>query len=752
MTTYPLTAASRAELDQELRVLAGQVPDDLCGHVFFNSPAGTVNNALPYPKLRPDGSHNPEYGNIIFNGDAVVIRFDLDQPGRVRVRTGLLKTPCYHADEASKFGTENYNNGLKFKPLGISRTGQLLGVRNQVNTAFTPFRFADDQPTRLTANFDAGRPYEIDPVSLTIKTPVGWNCEWPTSMPSFLEYTFPLVQTSAHPSFDPHTQEYFSVCFQKTIRNLLFDDDVEPTEANDDADDFVENAGQWLEERLAGVRLSAYELLRVVQSFASHIQSSRAADYQTPDGQRRNDRTERQLNFDLEATLKTHRDNQPHRHEAGLFPPNAVYLLRWTGLPGADLDCWNVVDADTGENLVMLQTMHQTNFSRDYIVLVDSSLKFSVDIMLNVPFPNNPALSALVRRLLAKTQEPTTPLYIIRRADLVADSDTVTARRLIVPLETVHYSIDYDNPNGRITLHTAHNCASCVAEWVRPFDTLAIDSNGRRNTPALPNTYGLMASGAMDLGRIGKFVVDGNTAQVLQQHIIAEKGFQTDPATVQAHTWAVGLNTYRGMVSADAPTAAIRHNFWQCYGLDYRLLTNFLKDLYTDYQNRIVPVDDLLEYTRHGIPFCLLRQDTDTMQFADYYLFKVNENLRSLQFVPRARTAGETVPVDEQLDGYIFCTMIIGDPNDLTADEYSREIWIFDAAELSEGPVCKLYHPDLIFSFTIHSAWLLDCQSFESGYTVPVKPDYDQVLAGFWNPDSQRKMQIFMDAYVYPHY
>ena len=750
MTTYPLTAASRAELDQELLVLAGQVPDDLCGHVFFNSPAGTVNNALPYPRLRPDGSYNPEYGNIIFNGDAVVIRFDLDVPGRVRVRTGLLKTPCYHADEASKFGTENYNNGLKFKPLGISRTGRLLGVRNQVNTAFTPFRFAPGQPTRLTANFDAGRPYEIDPVSLTIKTPVGWNREWPTSMPSFLEYTFPLVQTSAHPSFDPHTREYFSVCFQKTIRNLLFDDDVDPTEADDDADDFVETAGRWLEERLAGVRLNAYELLRVVQSFASHIQSSRADDYQTPDGQRRNDRTERQLNFDLEATLKTHRDN--HHHEAGLFPPNAVYLLRWTGQPGADMDCWNVVDADTGENLVMLQTMHQTNFSRDFIVLVDSSLKFSVDIMLNVPFPNNPALSALVRRLLAKTQEPITPLYIIRRADLVAGSDTVTARRLVVPLETVHYSVDYDNPNGRITLHTAHNCASCVAEWVRPFDTLAIDPNGRRNTPALPNTYGLMASGEMDLGRIGKFVVDGNTAQVLQQHIIAEKGFQTDPATVQAHTWAVGLNTYRGMVSADAPTATIRHNFWQCYGLDYRLLTNFVKDLYTDYQNRIVPVDDLLEYTRHGIPFCLLRQDTDTMQFADYYLFKVNENLRSLQFVPRARAAGETVPVDEQLDGYIFCTMITGDPDDLTADEYSREIWIFDAAELSEGPVCKLYHPDLVFSFTIHSAWLPDCQSFESGYTVPVKPDYDQVLAGFWNPDSQEKMQTFMDAYVYPHY
>lgn len=749
---HPLTAASRTELDQELILLAGQIPDDLSGHVFFNSPAGTVNGVLPYPKHRPDGSYNPEYGNIIFNGDAVVIRFDLDVPGRIRVKARLLKTPCYHADEATKFGTENYNNGLKFNPLGISRTGRLMGVRNQVNTAFTPFRFSAGQPTRLTANFDAGRPYEIDPVSLTVKTPVGWNHEWPTSAPALLQYTFPLVQTSAHPSFDPRTREYFSVCFQKTIQNLLFDDDAEPDDIDGDDDDFVENTIQWFEERLADVRLNSYELLRVVQSFARRMRTSRTSDHQIPEGPRLNGHSKHQLNVDMEATLQTNRATLPEDRDDDLFPPNAVYLMRWTGQPDTDLERWNVVDADTGENLVILQTMHQTNFSRDYIVLVDSSLKFAVDIMVNVPFPKNPALSAIARRLLAKTQEPSTSLYVISRADLVAGRDTVVARRLMVPLETVHYSIDYDNPNGRITLHTAHNCASCAAEWVRPFDTLAIAPDGRKNAPALPNTYGLMASGEMDLGRIGKFVIEGDTGQILRQYIIAEKGFQTDPTTVQAHTWAVGLNTYRGILSADAPVTQIRHNFWQCYGLDYRLLTNFIKDLYTDYENRIVPVADLLKYTRQGIPFCLIRQDTETMQIADYHVFAMNENLRSLQFVPRAQTANNILPVDEQINGYIFCTMIIGDATDLAADEYTREIWIFDAAKLSEGPVCRLYHPDLVFSFTIHSAWLPDCQSFESGYTVPVKPDYDDVLAGFWNPASREKMQTFMDAYVYTHY
>ena len=196
-----------------------------------------------------------------------------------------------------------------------------------------------------------------------------------------------------------------------------------------------------------------------------------------------------------------------------------------------------------------------------------------------------------------------------------------------MPLETVHYSIDYDNPNDIITLHTAHNTASCAAEWVRPYDTLAVEP-GR---PIHENTIGLMTCGEMDIGRIGKFQINGLSGDIINQEIIHSKGFEGDNiVNVKAHTWAVGLNTYRDIVSADIAVKKIRKNYWQSYGLDKRLLTNYIWSLYFKYQNRIIPADKLLEYTAHGVPFCLFRQDTDTMEIDnDFWVFEMNQNFRS---------------------------------------------------------------------------------------------------------------------------
>jgi carotenoid cleavage dioxygenase-like enzyme len=39
---------------------------------------------------------------MLFNGDAMLFRFDLDKPGRVGVKSSLLKAPCYYADYASR--------------------------------------------------------------------------------------------------------------------------------------------------------------------------------------------------------------------------------------------------------------------------------------------------------------------------------------------------------------------------------------------------------------------------------------------------------------------------------------------------------------------------------------------------------------------------------------------------------------------------------------------------------------------------
>jgi carotenoid cleavage dioxygenase-like enzyme len=723
----PFTSCSRQEVDLKLQVLAGKIPTDLQGHVYLNSPCGTVNSPTPYPKNLPNGRVNGEWGDMIFNGDAMLFRFDLDQPDTVSVKSAILRTPCYWADEATKYGTSYYDQGLYFKSMGIGRTSLKLGVRNQVNTALTPFRFAPNQPTRVTANFDVGRPFELDPVSLKLKTAIGANSEWSPEFPLIAEQVFPMIQSTAHPSFDPQTREFFTVCYQKTFGTMFFSEKMGAKLLA--AQTFILTEFNKLERTLGFLKLKAGKFVQLITRFIAHLHEKiegKSGEFHPLDVLKELDGEEPGGEFSME---------------------NAVYLLRWTGQ--GPLQRWNVLDADTGKNIVIEQCMHQTNFSRDYLVLVDSSVKFALDIMENVPFPDHPWLNEVFRKLTAKTVLPETPLYLIKRSDLKKGVANVTAKKFVIPLETVHYSVDYDNPGGRVTIHTAHNSASCAAEWVRPYDFLATDPD----QGALPNTYGLMACGELDIGRIGKFVVQGDTGKILSQQIIHEKGFAGDDVgNVKAHTWAVALNTFRDIISPDVVVNKLVYNFWQCYGLDYRMMTKFMKELYEDYVHRLIPVDDLLSYTRHGVPFCLVRQNTETMKLEDYYLFAMNQNLRSIQFVPRKRAKGERPTVHPQLDGYILCTMVNGSAQDLTADQYTREVWLFDAAKLSAGPVCKLFHPDLDYSFTIHSAWVPDCQSFDGGYSVSVRDDYEEVISHFWNADWKAEMQTFLEKNVYPHY
>ena len=107
-------------------------------------------------------------------------------------------------------------------------------------------------------------------------------------------------------------------------------------------------------------------------------------------------------------------------------------------------------------------------------MLADATFKVSLDLMFNNPFSSK-ELNDWLRTLLTMQQLPYLQLYIIKRSDLVPGNPTVTAQAIPqpIPLEAVHFSADYRNPNGQITLHLAHNSAACLAEWVRNFDHLA---------------------------------------------------------------------------------------------------------------------------------------------------------------------------------------------------------------------------------------------------------------------------------------
>ena len=720
-----LLTSTRESLDVELIVKEGKVPDDLSGFVFINSGAGTVNSGgLPYEQKLPDGSYNQEYGSPVINGDGYMFRFDLTKSGKISLKTQLLKTPCFYADLATSPYlniNDNHFADLGFKNRGLARMSMKLGTRNQLNTAITPFRQPGDKQARLLATFDAGRPFEFDPSSMHLITPIGYNKFWRAGTPPFLNNPFPMVLTSAHPVYDPETEEVFSVNFTKTTKALLSATEIFELLFEDE-----EDLERKIEERIEEwnqIESTRETIKKVNDFFYEEAESKIKKTWNLWDWLKG-------IYWKLIGSKFSNED--------------AVYLVRWKGEKNPT--AIKIVN-ENGAAIEIQHNMHQIGFTKDYVLLADTNFKFTLDVMLNNPFPNNRKIDSFLRDLLDGAQNDYSALYIIPRKDLSNVSADVKAHKVILPLETVHFSANYENPNGVITIHTAHNCCACPAEWIRYYDKRKLDG-----APIDSEQIGLIAVGEMDIGKIGKVIIDVTNRDVLESqskflHLTGDLD-KEDPGP---HTWGVGLYTYRDMLSADSNVGKIEHIFWQAYGLSDKMLTDFMFKLYEDPErNRVYTAEQMLEFTKKGAPFILQTVDTNEMKVTDYYSFPKDSMMWSLQFVPsKAKNSG----IPDSLNGYILCTVIGENQNSSNLSSYFSEIWIFKADKLHEGPVVKLHHDQLQFAFTIHSVWVQEAENVSiPSYKIDIKKDYTEQVNRIKRRRLRKKVQSLMNEKVYPHF
>jgi hypothetical protein len=330
----------------------------------------------------------------------------------------------------------------------------------------------------------------------------------------------------------------------------------------------------------------------------------------------------------------------------------------------------------------------------------------------------------------------------------VDTSQEVKAHKGVLPMETVHFSANYDNPNGILTIHTAHNCSACPAEWIRYYDTCK--SN---NEPIDPEKVGLIAVGEMDISKIGKVIIDVPNRDCLESEskFLHLTGDLDDPSDPGPHTWGIGLYTYKDMLSPDRNVGKIDHIFWQAYGLSDKMLTNFMYGLYKNpKRNRTYQAEEVLTYTKKGAPFILQTVATDSMNVIDYYSFPRETFMWSLQFVPSSAVNSD---VPESLNGYILCTVIGQVDQRNQSSGYFSEIWIFDAANLKKGPVAKLAHDELKFAFTIHSVWVAEAAEVSNpSYKINIRNDYNEQIKHIKSRRLRRKVQSLMDQNVYPHF
>ena len=703
----PLLKTSREEFEGTLNVIEGTLPKDIHGALHVSFPVGSVNSGgLPFPEKNADGTHNPEYGTPIMNGDGFLIQVDFTNSSVPRVKTKLMKTPCFYADEATKAGTEHHGL-MGFHNMGITRMSMVLGGRNQLNTATQPVKFKNQKHGSLLATYDVGRPYILDPKTMELVTPIGRASEWMTAQPPMVPWPFGLIQTSAHPAFDPITKELFTVNYSKNKQSYTH-----------------------LEQSIHHLKHNRHLFKSKLEALANEL-----SDH--PD----TDHVKSRLNHFFH-NLNDHVDGKKHNPDE---PKGDVFmnLLLWKG--DGPLTNWTLSDQH-GSKLAIYECMHQMGLTKDYIILTDCSFKFSMDMLFDNPFPESKVIERLIRRLATVRMEPFTTTYIIKRRELKPGGGLATAYRLDkpIPFETIHYSCNYSNPDGVVTLVGIHNAATCIAEWVRTFDKRALDGN-----PVDPDYYSLFAVGSMDISRIGKWKFDAENLKLLEdKSSVYEDAGKYDEENLGPNTWAISLYGYRGILSAEEPVSEIKQLWYLTDGTVKNLLTEFIYNLYKDYKHRKISLDLIKKLTEKELPFGMTRLNVETMEPEDYFQFDRNVFPRGVHFVPKKTPTPNVLP---DLDGYLVSPVQVGNST-IAPTAYSSEFWIFDAQNISKGPICKLTHPKIKFAFTLHTSWIPEINDSDQEFIIPVKSDYDEVLKNLELGLDRKFLEGFFAKNVYPHF
>lgn len=676
----------------KLIVKDGELPLDIQGHVFIVGTVGSWNSKhcsgteVVYPSS--DG-FTPMY-----NGDGAIYRFDFDKPQEgVSLTTRIAKAPCYYADIAASQLAPN----CRFENRGITRLSEKLGVRNQLNTAFLPMKFSEQESDRLLLTWDIGRPYEIDPQTLELVTPVGWNDEWRAMNPLLADipfappFPFKLIQSSAHPCFDVNTKEMFTV-----------------------------NCGRSFSTFVSQLRPLIYGFLDIIGVLKQPDKLRGVITKPIPAN----------IGKNISASFKNFVQLLHNLLQFFNIFTNFVYLVRWDG--ESRLQKWRVVQPN-GRAIKINQSMHQMGLTQDYVVLMDTAFKFLLEELLPpATTKKSLAVERVLRNLLDTPQLPDNNIYIVRRADLKPENKRVIARKVVIPRETAHFLVDYQNPDQKITIHIPHMCAWDPAEWMRDIDW------NNNNTRSLPRLLGVIV-GPMDISRLGCHVIDAESGKVVRSDLTPVNG---DGMGYAKYTWGPELYAYRENLRSQR----LEDIYWSCLGAWSELLTAHSIQMYGKYKYREVPVDEVCKLTQTGIKANLLRlhiaeldnlpAQQNRLSIQDAYEFEAGYFGTSPQFVPKV---GDK---DGSTDGYIVC-VVYHDP--INEGETGKEVWIFDAADLKSGPVCKLWHPQMNFGFTVHTTWMPKIARRTAKYNVPVREDYQDVVS-----QQPEYIQNLFNDWVYP--
>ncbi|RLV59310.1 hypothetical protein D5018_12910 [Parashewanella curva] len=658
------------------------LPDDLIGSVFIVSAVGSVSSATTKENNKvvlpcEDG------GTALFNGDGMIYRLSFNS-GKAELTTRIAATPSYYADQISFQYKDSYSKLIPWANLGLGRVSPILGMLKQASTAFVPLRFPDSDTERLLITNDVMRPFEVDPISLKLISPVGKNSDWTPLLDKYPLNLMPfsMLMSTAHPAFDPTTGELFVTNTQVSFDNFMKDKIK---------NDFKERASKVIAHKHYPVMelfMAAFEkLLGLLDAF--------------------------------------HLDGY-----------NGVKLHRWNG-NSIGVDSFDVVD-ENGRPIVIQQSTHMMGITEHHILFADTAFKISLLDALPSQFftedyspfsddfktQHEPKFVAeciakfkqVVRVVFTYPQSSDTHLYVINRDQFQKiNSSSVVAKKITVAGEMVHFVVDYQqSSDNKLVLHAGMSYASDPAEFIHSVDRSMFSGD------SMKAESGMLIAG-MDINSPAVIVVDVDAQTADKVDLSLDDSKQYTPV--------LGLYAYRDTY----PVKQFQHIYWFGAPLWNNTLPQIMDELYGNYPNRRQSKEAMLELIANESPAmvnkisidkCALHTWLETgerpesvLTVADSYSCPDGYLVTSPTYVPKVDASK-----NEIAGGYLVCCAIFSDHyrSDDTDDDWSSntEFWFFDADNLSAGPQYKMSHPQLNMGFPLHTTWLKQLETQQRNYDV----------------------------------
>ncbi len=380
-----------------------------------------------------------------------------------------------------------------------------------------------------------------------------------------------------------------------------------------------------------------------------------------------------------------------------------IRLIRWD-MAGA-FEHWNIIDRK-GKNAYIAATSHSLGVTRNHILIFQTAA-----------FVEN---SRIMGFKSVTPQNHTTPVWIIRKADLVEGHDTVIADYLELDFDTSDIMCNYDDWGDEITLYGQYLGAMDKSE--QQFNWERLQFGGRVSSeiagcPVAP----------VDVGGLVRARIKVHPTSVEEIH--ADFTVTRDENTM----WDLNDPAYRGHFQFPE---TFEHIYWAAIGYRPQHLVKRVADAYEDYPNRVYRNNTL---PKREIPSALIHIDCRTMNVADQYIFPEDCVMRTPQFMNRP---GSTA----QDDGYIFTAVVRKYPTGQSS--IGKEIWIFDAQYLSQGPICILASRDLNFATTNHALWVSSIGPRPTGIYRSDMVDFLREKM----PSHSRNVREALQSHVFPKF